>query len=140
MVMMSVLSMKLPLQKRWPALAVTICVALGAGGCAVEPVRDAYKSGSDWLNDVPEAPEPGPWRLSKRVDGSNAPFPNLGDVPAWPAETVKLLEQDEKVLEAERTAAGTALRTSPENRAPAAALGAPPPANVQPLTIPPPPE
>lgn len=140
MVTMSLLSMKLALQKRWPAFAVTICMAFGTAGCSFEPVRDAYKDGSDWLNEVPEAPEPGPWRLSKELGGSDAPYPNLGDVPGWPAETVKLLEEDEKVLAAERAAAGTALQTSAEHRTPAAALGAPARADLQPLSIPPPPQ
>lgn len=124
---------------RWRGPAVTICAALmlALAACSAEPAKQAYRDSSDWLNDIPDPPAEGPWRLSKRVGPGDQPFPNLGDVPERPVVDEAQLRMDREILEGERTGRGTGLSRTGGRRASAAELGAPPPARLAPLTIPP---
>ena len=120
-------------KKLWP-VAVLACFT--AAACVSEPAKQAYRDSSDWLNDVPDPPADGPWRLSKRIEPTDLAYPNLGDVPDRPADLAVEQDRDRELLEFEQTSAGTALKLPPEDRATAAELGAPAPAALAPLSIP----
>lgn len=117
--------------------AVTICAVLALAACSTEPAKQAYRDSSDWLNDIPDPPADGDWRLSKRIGPDNEPYPNLGDVPDRPVPDEAQVRMDKEILEIERTGQGRALSTPAERRVRAVDLGAPPPASVEPLSIPP---
>jgi hypothetical protein len=117
--------------------AVTICAVLALAACSTEPAKQAYRDSSDWLNDIPDPPADGEWRLSKRIGSNNDPYPNLGDVPERPVHDEAQLRTDREILEIEQSGQGTALSAPAERRARAVDLGAPPPASLPPLSIPP---
>lgn len=128
---------KLSPVKRLSVGAMVVCAVLMLSACSVEPAKQAYRDSSDWLNDIPDPPADGPWRLSKRIGPADGPYPNLGDVPDRPVQDVAQLRMDRQILEGEQVKQGTALSTPVEGRASAAELGAPPPARLAPISIPP---
>jgi hypothetical protein len=122
--------------------AVTICASLMLSACGGSGVGESYRSASDWMNNVPEIPEPDAWRLSKREDTANAPYPKLSDVPARPTggPTREVLDQRVKALQQDadeaKIAPSTGDPTAAARFARAQQLGAPAPATIAPLSIP----
>lgn len=120
----------------WRLVAAAAFIALGLGGCADNSVMEAYRDSSDWLNDIPEPPPEGPWRLSKQMHGEKLPYPNLGDVPDRPKDTPTAAETEQTILELERNGGGMAINKPQQGLKDAVSLGAPPPARMAPLVIP----
>jgi len=116
--------------------ASTVGAALFLAACGSDDsgITTAYRDMSDMLNATPEAPPPGPWRLTRGPTAPDAPFPKLSDVPPRPADlprpdalanTTAALAADNRAI-----AAGQPIGLS------AAQLGAPRAAQVASVTIP----
>jgi hypothetical protein len=123
--------------------SVTAAVVAGVllASCGDTFIDRAYRDTSDWLNEIPEVPPPNPWRLSKQPGPTDVPYPNLGDVPSRPADLptpeqiqarIETLQREAAAAEAPAAGAGTGDGKRPSARS----LGAPPPAQVEPLEIP----
>ena len=115
-------------------IAIFCCVAANLAGCSGGKIASVYGGASDWLNNVPEPPSPGPWRLSKQINAEKAPFPKLSEVPERPKDLPDPASSDRLVQALQEDAVRASQRN--RNRPSAASLGAPPPPDVAPVSIP----
>ncbi len=132
MVLRRFVSNVFPIIARLCFVTMTAGMAVTIGSCA--QLGDAYRASSDWLNEIEAPPEPGPWRLSAWSVPKDAPYPKLSDVPPRPSD-IPSSEDLGTVVERLQRDAATAERREDGSPDPVA-LGAPPPAQVEPLFIP----
>lgn len=136
MVIAALLSTNLRSNGTRMAILFTLAAGLLASGCSTGSIAESYRWSSNSLNNIPPAPEPGPWRLSKRTQDLDAPYPKLGDMPPRPVQS-EMPEEMQRQVRLLQTDAGRAANPAAagQERKPAVS-GAPPPVKIDPLVIP----
>jgi hypothetical protein len=119
-----------------PIAVASLAATIVLSACAPEDNRiaAAIQSGSDWMNNVEQAPPPKPWRLSQRPGLTDGAYPSLADVPERPTNLPDPAEVNAKIAALRQDDSSTAAMRP--QRPDAASLGSPPPATVAPISIP----
>lgn len=123
----------------WRIAAVVLLPALATvAACAPEDsvISAKVQEASDAMNQVPDAPAETRWRLTRRADVSDQPYPTLAEVPPAPTNLPTPAETAAKIEALRAANAATGNPDLGSARPSAAALGAPPRPQIKPLTLP----
>jgi len=119
-----------------PMVAASLAATIVLSACAPEENRiaAAVQSGSDWMNNVEQAPAPNPWRLSDRPGLKSGDYPSLSNVPDRPTNLSDPNEVNAKIaaLRQDTGRSGQGQHLRPD----ATSLGSPPAARITPISIP----